>query len=98
MSTNSHHQSEAPAPEKTLPARQNPEPEGASAKAESDPGLPGGGRGRVDVTGVIRSPVTVDPDITEGRPGYEESGNSEFVPPEILQKNLEESEKPAKSD
>jgi hypothetical protein len=39
-------------------------------------GEPGGGQGRVDVTGIAPDDVRVDPEITEGHPGYEESGNS----------------------
>jgi hypothetical protein len=41
-------------------------------------GQPGGGKGRVDVTGLTPEGVHVDPDITEGHPGYEESGDSEI--------------------
>lgn len=36
--------------------------------------------GRVDVTGVTPGNVHVDPNITAGHPGYEESGDSEIVP------------------
>jgi hypothetical protein len=39
-------------------------------------GEPGGGQGRVDVTGVAPDDIGVDPNITEGHPGYDESGNS----------------------
>ena len=28
--------------------------------------------------------VRIDPDITEGHPGYEESSDSEIIPPERL--------------
>jgi hypothetical protein len=28
--------------------------------------------------------IRIDPDITEGHPGYEESGDSEIIPPERL--------------
>src|SRR5438067_11499160 len=45
-----------------------------------DDGRPGGGQGRVDVTGVMPAEVRVDPNITEGHPGYEESGDSEIIP------------------
>lgn len=34
--------------------------------------------GSVDVTGIVPEDVHVDPDITEGHPGYEESGSSEL--------------------
>lgn len=44
------------------------------------PHQPGVSRGAVDVTGVVPEDVHVDPDITEGHPGYEESGGSEIHP------------------
>ena len=48
-----------------------------------DSGRPetGGGKGRRDETGVAPDNIHVDPDITEGHPGYEESGDSEIIPP-----------------
>jgi hypothetical protein len=51
---------------------------------QSDTGQPGGGRGRVDVTGIILQDIHVDPDLTEGHPGYAESGGSEIIPPKPL--------------
>jgi hypothetical protein len=48
---------------------------------QSDSGQPGGGRGRVDVTGIIPEEIRIDPDLTEGHPGYDESGDSEIIPP-----------------
>ena len=36
--------------------------------------------GTVDVIGVLPEEISVDPDITEGHPGYEESGPSEIRP------------------
>jgi len=45
-------------------------------------GWPGGGQGRTDVTGVISDKIRVDPDLTEGHPGYQDSGGSELRPPE----------------
>ena len=51
---------------------------------QSGSGQPGGGVGRVDVTGRVPDNVRVDPDITEGHPGYQESGDSEIIPPERL--------------
>jgi hypothetical protein len=36
----------------------------------------GGGEGRKEVTGIVPDDVRVDPDITEGHPGYQESGDS----------------------
>jgi hypothetical protein len=50
-------------------------------QGNSDSGWPGGGRGRTDVTGVITENVRVDPNLTEGHPGYQESGDSEIHPP-----------------
>jgi len=67
-------------------APHTPQPKSSRALSKQpeapDTGQPGGGKGRVDVTGVIREKVRVDPYITEGHPGYEESGDSEIVPPE----------------
>jgi hypothetical protein len=37
---------------------------------------PGVSPGAIDVTGITPSDVHIDPDITEGHPGYEESGRS----------------------
>jgi hypothetical protein len=47
-------------------------------------GQPGEGQGRVDVTGIVPEGIRVDPDVTEGHPGYEESGDSEIIPTERL--------------
>jgi hypothetical protein len=49
-----------------------------------DTGQPGGGRGRVDVTGIMAEDIRIDPNLTEGHPGYQESGDSEIVPTERL--------------
>jgi len=35
----------------------------------------------IDVTGIVPEDVHVDPAITEGHPGYDESGPSEMHPP-----------------
>ena len=63
-----------------------PQPRSSNALAKQpappDPGRPGGGQGRVDVTGVIRDNIRVDPYITEGHPGYDETGPSEIIPAE----------------
>jgi hypothetical protein len=40
----------------------------------------------IDVTGKVPEGIHIDPDITEGHPGYEESGDSEIIPPELLAK------------
>ena len=39
--------------------------------------------GSVDVTGIVPESVHVDPDILEGQPGYEESGNSGIMPTDL---------------
>jgi hypothetical protein len=41
---------------------------------------------RVDVTGIMPEDIRIDPDIIEGHPGYEESGDSEIIPRERLAK------------
>ncbi len=43
------------------------------------------GAGRRDVTGRMPDNVRVDPDVTEGQPGYQESGDSEIIPDERIQ-------------
>jgi len=48
--------------------------------ALNKPERPDGGQGRVDVTGIIPDNIHVDPDLTEGHPGYDESGDSEIIP------------------
>jgi len=40
--------------------------------------------GTVDVTGTVPEGVHVDPDLTEGHPGYEESGDSGILSTERL--------------
>jgi hypothetical protein len=44
-------------------------------------GQPGDGAGRQDVTGIAPEGIHPDPNITEGHPGYQESGDSEITPP-----------------
>jgi hypothetical protein len=51
-----------------------------SSPPQQDPGLPGGGKGRKDIVGKMPPNIRVDPNITEGHPGYEESGESELTP------------------
>lgn len=46
-----------------------------------EPGQTRSAERRVDVTGIMSEGIRVDPDITEGHPGYEESGDSEIIPP-----------------
>lgn len=50
------------------------------------PGKPGANPRVVEVTGVVPPDVHVDPFITEGHPGYEESGSSEIIPADRLRK------------
>jgi hypothetical protein len=65
-----------------------PAPKGPLQGAKpAETGQPGGGRGRVDVTGIMPAGIRVDPDLTEGHPGYEESGNSETIPTERFTKD-----------
>ena len=45
---------------------------------------PGVSSGSVDVTGIIPEGIRVDPNFTEGHPGYEESGSSEIIPTQRL--------------
>jgi protease I len=54
------------------------------AAEKGDKGRPGGGAGRTDVTGIVPPDVHVDPNLTEGHPGYRESGGSELTPPDRL--------------
>ena len=43
----------------------------------------GGGEGRQEVVGHVPDDLRIDPDITEGHPGYDESGDSELtIPPD----------------
>jgi hypothetical protein len=48
------------------------------------------GRGCVDVMGIMPEGIRIDPDITEGHPGYEESGDSELIPTERLTRGASE--------
>jgi len=47
---------------------------------KGDRDLYAGVAGRTDVTGIMPEGIRVDPDITEGHPGYLESGDSEIHP------------------
>jgi hypothetical protein len=75
--------------EDTHPALLAPSQEANPAES----GQPGGGRGRVDITGIIPEGIRVDPDLTEGHPGYEESGESEIIPTERFTKGEATEEK-----
>ncbi|HXG09820.1 MAG TPA: hypothetical protein VNK04_08530 [Gemmataceae bacterium] len=56
----------------------------APAAPAALPHQPGVSPGSVDITGIVPEGIRIDPDITEGHPGYEESGESEIIPPERL--------------
>jgi hypothetical protein len=45
---------------------------------------PGSGQGRVDIIGIVPEGIRIDLDLTEGHPGYDESGDSEIIPPERM--------------
>jgi hypothetical protein len=49
-----------------------------------DSGQPEGNPGHVDLTGLMPEGIRIDPDLTEGHPGYQESGDAEIIPPERL--------------
>ncbi len=59
------------------PRRQDPGKD--SGRPQDDSGV-----GRRDVTGRMPENVRVDPNITEGHPGYQESGSSEIIPDERI--------------
>jgi hypothetical protein len=47
----------------------------------------------VDRTGIVAGNVRIDPDLTEGHPGYEVSGGSEIIPPGTTVPNQPEAPK-----
>jgi hypothetical protein len=55
-----------------------------SAGPQALPHKPGITPGWVDITGIVPESIRIDPDLTEGHPGYEESGDSEIIPIERL--------------
>lgn len=67
-------------PDKKQPGSVTPRADVAPALPHEPDVFPGA----VDVVGVLPDDVHVDPDITEGHPGYEESGRSEIKPPKPL--------------
>lgn len=73
-------------PNEEHPATDEPRPVDQSAAAESTtPALPHDPKaapGAVDIVGAVPPDVHVEEDITEGHPGYEESGRSEVIPPQ----------------
>ena len=69
-------------PTKGQPGSGKPEPPAATPGATPAlPYQPGVSPNAVDVIGIVPEDVHVDPDITEGHPGYDESGPSEMHPP-----------------
>jgi hypothetical protein len=56
------------------PGHQTAEPPELPYDPEANPNL-------VDITGIVPDNSRIDPDITEGHPGYQESGDSEIIPP-----------------
>jgi hypothetical protein len=55
-----------------------------SSPVRALPHQPGVNPYAVDVTGIVPEGIRIDPYITEGHPGYEESGDSEIIPLEQL--------------
>jgi hypothetical protein len=74
-SPNSKRPAEDPKPSRTPP----------QLTEQHDRGQPGGGQGRVDIAANIADDVRVDPNITEGHSGYDESGASEIHPLKAIQ-------------
>jgi hypothetical protein len=69
-----------PKPKPQTPKKEKKERDLNSGRPET-----GSGEGRRDHTGVMPD-FRVDPDVTEGHPGYQESGDSEIIPNERLTK------------
>ena len=59
----------------------------AELAEQNESGTPGGGRGRVDIVGAVPDDIQVDPEITEGHVGYQESGPSELLPTQRIKKH-----------
>jgi hypothetical protein len=81
-----------PAEEQSTPPVSEQGPKSAIPPAL--PHRPGVGSGSVDFTGVVPEGIRIDPDITEGHPGYEESGDSEIIPPKPVTGEGKGPEKP----
>ena len=87
MSAERIDQPHQPEPKEALGGNEGPKPLPIAllpSVSLSDSGIPGGNPGRVDVTGIMPDDIRVDPNITEGHPGYEESGDSEIISAERL--------------
>lgn len=85
----------APEQDQGLPEKKQSGNAAPSGAGESASPTPSGGPqalpyragitpGTVEITGIVPEGIHIDPDITEGHPGYEESGDSEIIPPERL--------------
>jgi hypothetical protein len=61
-----------------------PDEEHPMLTERSDSGQPCGGAGRGDVIGKVPDDVRIDPYVTEGHPGYDETGPSEIIPVERM--------------
>jgi hypothetical protein len=71
----------------------SPPAESAPAPATGLPYDPNANPNWVDVTGKAPDDVGVDPQLTEGHPGYDDTGPSELMPPKRFAEN-----QPPKSD
>jgi hypothetical protein len=60
---------------------------------QTESGRPGGGQGRVDDTGIIPEGIRIDPNLTDGHPGPEQSGDSEIIPTERFSQPRERDKK-----
>jgi hypothetical protein len=58
--------------------------EPAKLMGRTESGQPGDGAGRVDIVGKVPSDIRVDSELTEGHPGYDETGPSEIIPVERM--------------
>ena len=73
MSAKRIDQPHQPEPKEALPGNEGPTPPPMAllpSVSLSDSGIPGGNPGRVDVTAIMPDDIRVDPNITEGHPGY----------------------------
>jgi hypothetical protein len=70
----------------TQPRKRQSEEKPRTTKSNTVPCLPhepGVSQGAVDVVGIVPEDVHVDPEITEGHAGYEESGASGIKPSKL---------------
>jgi hypothetical protein len=69
---------------KQSPKHAKPASKPQKALPRPQPGQVPNPEGSIDLTGTMPEGIRIDPDIMEGHPGYEESGDSEIIPPERL--------------